>query len=241
MAPVHRKPAGGYPQSRGPVIVTQRTRSSGWQTRYVQLVDNLTSGAPQLSERCLQSIRGAEHRRRDRRAARESASTRATSSPLVRAPGLCVSRSVPRAAILSCGSAPIWRTSRRTGLPLGSRARRCRVPNVDVARCAAAGFMAVSTRAVGVPLEEVSGPEWHRLVPAIVDLLEALRIAEIPDGGFGAWDGAGLATDTSWSDDLLAVRGSTGDRRPADWYDRLGDRPAVRAAFDAGFARLGRD
>jgi hygromycin-B 4-O-kinase len=112
------------------------------------------------------------------------------------------------------------------------------VPHVEMADAVGDGFLVVSARALGVPLEEVSRPEWERLVPAIVELLEALRTAEIPAGGFGGWDGAGIATDTGWPNHLLAVRGSTGDRRPADWYDRLSERPVVRAAFDAGYARL---
>ena len=114
------------------------------------------------------------------------------------------------------------------------------VPSVEVIRSAGDGFLAVSTRVPGIALEEVTGSEWERLVPAIVELLEALRTTEIPDGGFGGWDGTGIAGDASWRDHLLAVRFSTGDRRPLDWYERLGDRPTVRAAFDDGSAAWGR-
>jgi hypothetical protein len=59
------------------------------------------------------------------------------------------------------------------------------VPHVEMADAVGDGFLVVSARALGVPLEEVSRPEWERLVPAIVELLEALRTAEIPAGGLG--------------------------------------------------------
>ena len=47
-----------------------------------------------------------------------------------------------------------------------------------------------------------------------------------------------MAEDDSWHEHLLAVRGSTGARRPADWYDLPHGRSAASAVFDDGFARL---
>ncbi len=113
------------------------------------------------------------------------------------------------------------------------------VPAVELVDRLDETFMAVSARVPGAPLEEVTRAEWRRLVPATVNLLESLRRAKVPDGGFGGWDGEGVATDESWHRHLLGVRGGGGDRRPADWYDRLCDRPDARVAFDVGFERLG--
>ena len=59
------------------------------------------------------------------------------------------------------------------------------VPDVELVSSYADGFVAVSTHMPGTPLEEVTGSEWAELVPAIVDLLEALRLADIPAGRFG--------------------------------------------------------
>ncbi len=112
------------------------------------------------------------------------------------------------------------------------------VPRVEMIRPHDDGYLAVSTRVPGTPLEGVSADEWVDLIPAVIDLLEALRLSDVASGKIGGWDGTGVAHDHRWSDHLLLVRGSTGDRRPDDWYSLLGGHAAARAAFDDGYKRL---
>jgi hygromycin-B 4-O-kinase len=76
------------------------------------------------------------------------------------------------------------------------------------------GFYAVSTRIRGIPLESVSEAQWHSLVPALADALEAMRLAEVSaTAGFGGWDEAGRAPHARWSEYLLSVSNDTPQQR----------------------------
>ena len=111
------------------------------------------------------------------------------------------------------------------------------VPNVELLAAPVTAFMAVSTRAAGMHSRRSPDPSGIGLS----------RRSSSCWKHFGYGDPRRRIRCLGWcrhrercdlADHLLAVRCSTGDRRPLDWYERLGDRPAVRAAFDDGFARL---
>jgi hygromycin-B 4-O-kinase len=99
-------------------------------------------------------------------------------------------------------------------------------------------WLSVSERCPGTPLEGVESDQWSALIPAVANLLSGLRDAGIPSaasGGWGGWDGSGVAPDPSWLAHLSAWHGADDTRRTADWYESLGQ---GRDAFDAGRQRL---
>lgn len=101
------------------------------------------------------------------------------------------------------------------------------------------GYYAISTRAYGVPLESVDGPQWRRLVPAVVAALEAMRLADLSDTvGFGGWNAHGQAGDASWSSRLLTVGNDNPSLRSHGWRQKLATLPAGEAAFVWGYERL---
>jgi hygromycin-B 4-O-kinase len=101
------------------------------------------------------------------------------------------------------------------------------------------GYFAISRRAHGVPLENLSSTEWLAVVPSIAAALEAMRTADLSaTTGFGGWGSDGQAPCASWSAHLLTVGEDTPDRRTHGWRARLANSPVGDAAFTWGFALL---
>ena len=101
-------------------------------------------------------------------------------------------------------------------------------------------FYAISTRAFGIPLEELDAEAWIRVVPTLVKALEAMRTAHISEtNGFGGWDERGVALGASWSEHLLAVDRDDPSSRTHGWKSRLTrEFPEGAKAFVDGFERL---
>lgn len=115
------------------------------------------------------------------------------------------------------------------------------IPQVLAIGSAFDGYYCISTRAFGIPLEQVSAHQWRALVPALADALEALRRADISaTRGFGSWRSNGMAPHASWSSFLLSVGDDTPDRRTHGWRRRLAATPDGEAAFHWGFDMLQR-
>lgn len=113
------------------------------------------------------------------------------------------------------------------------------IPKVLDIGPAFAGYYAISSRVHGVPLESVSAAQWSTLLPAVVDALEALRLADLAaTEHFGGWGLTGQGSHESWASYLLAVGDDTPDRRTHGWRQRLAAVPQGEAAFRWGFERL---
>lgn len=103
------------------------------------------------------------------------------------------------------------------------------------------GYYCISTRVRGAPLESVGTEQWRALVPSIVDLLEALRAADISAAtGYGGWGGDGQAPYATWREFLLRVGDDTPDKRTHGWRAKLATLPEGEAAFAWGFGLLQR-
>ncbi len=102
------------------------------------------------------------------------------------------------------------------------------------------GYYAISTRVHGVPLEHLSAKEWLKVVPSLVSVLEALRLADVAStSGFGGWNGEGNASKASWSEHLLAVKNDTPQQRTQGWREKLTTSPEGEKAFVWGVDLLG--
>ncbi|MEM9652089.1 MAG: phosphotransferase [Actinomycetota bacterium] len=108
-------------------------------------------------------------------------------------------------------------------------------------------WFAISERVNGKPLELVDSEQWRRLVPSVVEALEAMRTAPLPDrAGWGGWrlpDGDGTSSPPvgahrNWRDHLLSVADQPNDGRIAGWKDRLASKAGRLADFGWGLEQL---
>jgi len=101
------------------------------------------------------------------------------------------------------------------------------------------GYYAISTRAWGVPLEDVGADQWRALVPAVAAALEAMRLTDLAGtAGFGGWDATGTASHATWAEHLLTVGDDTPDRRTYGWRQKLATCPEGDETFAWGFDLL---
>ncbi len=96
---------------------------------------------------------------------------------------------------------------------------------------------AISDRVFGTPLEH--SPDWGSLVAPLVDLLEALRTADITGCvGWGPWVD-GQAPCPTWADYLLKVADDPPGTRVHGWKDKLENYPRAASRFADGYRLLG--
>jgi hygromycin-B 4-O-kinase len=113
------------------------------------------------------------------------------------------------------------------------------VPHVFAHGTAFDGYYAISTRVYGSPLEEVPATEWRQLVPAVADLFEALRSADLSAStGWGGSNRDGNASSPSWAHFLLMVGDDTPAQRTHGWRARLIDHPHGEEMFAWGYQLL---
>lgn len=113
------------------------------------------------------------------------------------------------------------------------------VPPVLEVGSAFDGHFAISERVHGVALESLDRAGWGRTIPSLLAVLDAMRAIDVPDdGGYGVWDSRGRAPHDRWRSFLLSVADDEPGRRVHGWRARLGDWPAVDAAFRRGLDHL---
>jgi len=99
------------------------------------------------------------------------------------------------------------------------------------------GYFVVSERAHGTMLDDLDGDGMRRVLPALLDALDALRSVRVPGArGYGLWAPDGAAPHPTWREALLSV---TGERpRTPGWREALAAVPEANAAFAEGCAAL---
>jgi hygromycin-B 4-O-kinase len=113
------------------------------------------------------------------------------------------------------------------------------IPDVIEIGQAFDGYYAVSTRARGIPLENLDAAGWRAITPAVAIALEAMRMTDISSTrGFGGWGSDGVGPFDSWSGYLLSVAEDTSVKRTHGWRKRLGGSQLGESTFAWGFDRL---
>lgn len=114
------------------------------------------------------------------------------------------------------------------------------VPEVRAIGPAFDGYYAVSTRCYGDFLDHLDGERWPAVIPAVVDALEAMRLADLSGtSGFGNWGEDGHAPHAQWSSHLLRIADDSPDRRNYGWRALLAENaPEDDATFDWGYDLL---
>ncbi len=101
------------------------------------------------------------------------------------------------------------------------------------------GHYAVSERVFGTPLERRGTQQWLDVVPALVELLEAMRTTDpSTTTTWGVWDGNGRAPHESLAAFLLSADDDAPTHRTHGWRAKLQRSTAGDAAFCWGYALL---
>jgi hygromycin-B 4-O-kinase len=104
-----------------------------------------------------------------------------------------------------------------------------------------AGWCCITERVHGDVLEQLDADGWRAVLPALVDVYDALRAIDVSaTQGWGGWDGDGVARLASWADFLLAVGVDDATRRTHGWRDKLVASRFGDAAFVDGERALRR-
>jgi len=113
------------------------------------------------------------------------------------------------------------------------------VPKVKEIGQAFDHYFAVSERAYGEMLDELSAARMRNIVPAALQMLDALReIDTSSTEGYGQWNASGKAPFETWKDYLLSVELDDPMRRTHGWCTSLAQSPVGDTAFKQAFERL---
>jgi len=104
------------------------------------------------------------------------------------------------------------------------------VPAVVEIGEALGGHFAISMRAHGRYIDEVTSAEMSALLPSLFAMLDAARLVNLSHTtGYGKWGGNGNAPHTTWRDALLAINAD--DDWVSGWRERMASSPTGVAPF----------
>lgn len=115
------------------------------------------------------------------------------------------------------------------------------IPAVHHVGPAAEGFVAVSDRCHGTPLEQLDADGWAATLPSLLDALAELREIRPELPGHGEWDVTTGGPFHTWGANLRSVADDPAGRR-TDGFRAPLEREAPKSVttFDAAVTRLGR-
>lgn len=100
------------------------------------------------------------------------------------------------------------------------------------------GYFAVSRRAYGTFLDELSGPAMAATLPTLFRALRSLASIDPPGDGYGGFDGWGNAAYRSWADALLEVGVDEPGGRVSGWKRLLAASSWGLRPFESGLRAL---
>ncbi len=110
------------------------------------------------------------------------------------------------------------------------------IPTVSDIGRAFDGWFAISTRAYGTPLEQLSADEWNTTQPSLFAVLDELRRVDIAETtGFGIWGNDGNAPFETWRAYLASVEQDTPDQRKHGWKTKMRADRSAQATFEKAF------
>lgn len=94
-------------------------------------------------------------------------------------------------------------------------------------------YFAISKRSYGTMIDELKQGEMEKIIPAIIDMLDALRRADVSGTiGYGHWGKNEAGQYTSWKDFLLAVGTDDPKNKIYGWRASLQASPQGIESFD---------
>lgn len=108
------------------------------------------------------------------------------------------------------------------------------IPNITETGTVAGHYFAISERRTGAMIDDMSGEEIAALTPALLDMLNALRIANVSAStGYGHWNAVEAGQYATWRDFLLAVGDDEHESKIHGWRTSLEASPQGANFFDS--------
>lgn len=96
------------------------------------------------------------------------------------------------------------------------------VPQVIQLGEAFGGYFAISEKLPGIAIEYLDSAEMQRVIPAVFDLLEALRVSNVSHSeGYGFWSEERRGAQATWKQALLDITNDTPAKRIHGWKNKL--------------------
>jgi hygromycin-B 4-O-kinase len=106
------------------------------------------------------------------------------------------------------------------------------IPKITLQGKAFDTYYAVSTFASGNFIESLSATELASTLPALYELFDALRSADLSQtSGYGLWDGEGKGSHKSWKAYLLDVNNDAENNLTHGWKQHLQTHPKLEEVF----------
>src|SRR5262245_33005508 len=113
------------------------------------------------------------------------------------------------------------------------------IPRVVAVGTSADGAYAISERAPGRRVMELSDAQRRALLPALLDALDAVGRADVSgSSGVGVWGADGNATGASWRGDLAAAMENREEGFYRDWHALFEDSFLERAVYERVYRRM---
>lgn len=101
------------------------------------------------------------------------------------------------------------------------------------------GYFAISERAFGAMIDDLSKDEMQKVIPSLMNTLDAMREADISHTtGYGPWDVNGNGRFSSWREMLLDINNDKPGTKKHGWRKGLRESPVGDGVFDEAYARL---
>ena len=116
---------------------------------------------------------------------------------------------------------------------------RLPIPRVIDIGQAFGGYYAISIKADGDPIDNLSQEEMRNVLPRLLDLLDALRLVDVSrTTGYGTWASGGNAPHASWRESLLDIAQDRPDERFSGWKRKLIASPIGIEPFHRAYGQL---
>lgn len=101
------------------------------------------------------------------------------------------------------------------------------------------GFYAISERATGTMIDDLSHEDMKQTIPSLLTVMDGIREADISHTtGFGEIDTNGNGKYDTWYDYLMAVNDDKPNLKVYGWKDGLAKSPVGMQPFEHGFLAL---
>lgn len=111
------------------------------------------------------------------------------------------------------------------------------MPKVHDAGEAFGGYYAVSDRATGIMLDDLSTDQIRLTIPSLLEILDALRTLDISTTvGYGSIDAQGNGVNSSWQEHLLWSLTDNENRRSYGWTNKIENSEYDLSIFNRGLA-----
>ena len=116
---------------------------------------------------------------------------------------------------------------------------RLPVPQVIDIGEALGGYYATSVKAKGGPIDSLSQEEMQRILPQLLDLLDAIHLADVSETtGYGTWASDGNARHATWRESLLDIAHDRPRERFSGWKRKLAASPIGIEFFCRAYRQL---